>query len=108
MIVVVPSIYHTGTHLMKRVFQDWIAISPNWCGPFDLPSGDTRWVMFCHLTDSNRELYHVVRQYPCVVPMRHPVRVLESWHRRGLTQAEYETQWKNLERILDIDPLIML
>ena len=103
MIILIPSVMHTGLHLLLDVFKHWKVIGPVLDGSQVMtpPQDEERYIIPVHLTKSNREIYRLVQDYPSVVPMRHPVKVLESFKRRGLTQEYFEEQWKCLIRIKD-------
>jgi len=57
-----------------------------------------------HLTnDAVFVLREKMREYPCIVPMRHPAKVAQSWSNQG---RELDELWNSYRRlILSIDPL---
>lgn len=77
--IVIASVMHTGTHLVKNLFNE---------GRIEQ----------CHFTDKkmNKMNKLVAKANLIVVPLRHPARCLESFRRRGRAYGLYLQQWDNL------------
>lgn len=102
MIVLVPSIFHTGSHVLWGMFKDWERIGTH-LEDMRLSDDTDYWVQF-HLTDNQSHSFDLTRRYKMVIPMRHPVRVWESFNRKGLKMSFFEEQWRNLERVMEHGP----
>ena len=100
MIILIPSVMHTGRHVLATAFSGWKTTGP----VIDELEEESRYIMLLHLTDKDKILYQHIRDFPAVVPIRHPVRVWESWKRKQspqMTFQYFEEQWKNLIRVKD-------
>ena len=110
-LVVIPSVWHSGTHFMTdQVVPDftahhfdhrgWIAGSPR---------GDIQ--VRCHCEpEFAKSLQRWGKEGQCLVPMRHPILVAQSWKARGKTGRflELAAQWKLLkDHIAPHDPLYL-
>lgn len=92
LIVGVGSIMHTGTHLLWRMLEPMKGINPD---AYHHQPGAYKYLY--HLVDSSQGYFGL--EYPILTPMRHPVRVLESFRRRNKPFSMFAEQWRNLERI---------
>lgn len=106
-LVCVPSIMHTGRHVLQTIFtrENWKQVGPNPDTHFYPPKPKQDHIIYFHLVDGHSAYYNIAEQYPLVCPMRHPVRVLESFRRRGLTKDYFEEQWRNQIRVHNWRPL---
>ena len=78
MIIVLPTIMHTGTFLLIDDVFKWF----KHIGCAQEPEGDC--VIHCHTTNSFfYEVASCMDKHPVVSPIRHPARVLESFKRRN-------------------------
>jgi len=95
--IAIPTIQHTGTHLIAKKFgyrYHWAAMNE----------------------DTNREAIHVghisngqlpfiksrLSEIPAIVPLRHPYLVAESWKRRDMPLDRLRHHWHLL--VQEIDP----
>jgi len=88
----IASIMHSGTHLMVNMLQPLM----KGCSIDDARVGKPGYFVY-HLVDEQRNDFKV--NFPLITPMRHPVRVYESWRVRGKEIQELEKQYKNLVKI---------
>ena len=91
----IASIMHSGTHLMVDMLQRCM----KGCSIQDAQNGKPGFFLM-HLVDAHQNDMRL--GLPLITPMRHPVRVLESFRRRSKTLAEMESQYRNLARISPI------
>ena len=102
-LVVIPSVWHTGTHFMvDQVVPDftphhfdhrtWIAGSP---------VGDIQVRCHCEPAYEN-SLKRWGKEAQCLVPIRHPMSVAESWKARGKVNrfSELAEQWMLLKKYI--------
>jgi len=90
---------HSGTHLIKdEIFKDFHHLSWN----EDI--GDEKLYKVCfHVTDAT--ICKI--KHPCYVPLRHPVRIIES-HKRRNREGLIDQQFKNMINIVDkYDPFYL-
>jgi len=104
-ILVIPSVMHTGTHLLLDIFKNWNKISPIPDSMFYPPMDNKDHIIQFHLIDGHSTFYEIAETYHQVIPMRHPVRVLESMRRRQKTLADLEEQFANLIRVHEWAPM---
>lgn len=89
---------HSGTHLMKDLIRfKKIGAMPD--SMFYPPDDPRDFMILFHLVDGHGEYYRIAEKYKKIIPMRHPVRILESMRRRGLGLANLEEQFRNLQRV---------
>lgn len=101
--IVVASVYHTGTnfifqHLLKGMTQ--VGIAPDSKYVKGLPRNSFARI-HCDLSQHVYLQWWLLRCL-CVVPMRHPVSVAESWKARGRDLANLAIQWNILKT--EVDP----
>lgn len=87
---------HSGTHLMLDLFSHWNKVSPIPDGMFYPPMDNRDHIIQFHVINGQKTFYEIANTYQCVIPMRHPVRVLESMRRRDKGLADLEEQFANL------------
>lgn len=77
--VAVPTIQHTGTHLIAKKFgpgYHWASMNED---------TDRKAIFVGHISDGQLEFIKArLHDTPAVIPLRHPYRVAESWTRRGM------------------------
>lgn len=96
MIIGLASIMHTGTHLVREMLMEHLkAISPD--------ALDRDGFYGYHLVNSCKKYTQL--NYPTISPMRHPVRILESFRRRDKTIDMMEEQFHNFSLLRD--PIII-
>lgn len=98
---VIPTIQHTGTKLLARMFRGY------------------HWASFIEETEEERVLYlgHLNRntienikklEYPIITTVRHPYLVAESWKRRGKPLSELIQNFRLLVDEIDkLNPLYL-
>jgi len=91
----IPSIQHTGTKFVARMFKEyqWKSLNEEWHEPS---------IFVGHI--SNGMLPHVkskLEQYQAVIPLRHPFLVAESWKRRGKPLPELVNNFRLLVNEVD-------
>ena len=95
----VPTIQHTGTKLLARMFGDihWASFNEN--------TDDRESVLYLgHLTVNSIEAIKRL-SHPIIVPLRHPYLVAESWQRRGKPLTELVDNFRLLVNEIDkLDP----
>ncbi len=94
MVIVVPSIHHTGTNFVLQNLLRKFATHPNTIA--SLPPEQSK--VHVHVEPSLvGQLDHWVRlMYPMLVPIRHPASVARSWKARGKPVSEMVGQWQML------------
>ena len=107
--VCLPSVMHTGTHLMIEGYFDapqlFRACSPN--RTKKVPEG-VHILYRYHTIGIKMEFWgDKLERYPIVVPMRHPESVWKSFSRRGQKSYDsYIDQWKTLiEQVHPLNPM---
>jgi hypothetical protein len=100
--IVVASVHHTGTnfvwqHLLKGMTQVGMNYDPS--GRKRPPeNGFVR--IHCD-TDQHGYLQWWLKQFPCIVPLRHPMAVAASWKAREKSLDNLAIQWKILKEKVD-------
>ena len=94
--IVLISVMHTGTHVLKRIFDDagftGVGIGhspPDWC--VDAYRHGHVLTMNCSML-----AIRLGETMPVVCPLRHPYRVEESWKRRGKEIGPMIAQFREL------------
>jgi hypothetical protein len=106
--IVVASVHHTGTnfvhqHLLKGFPQTGMNYS-HYKKPPD-HRGHVR--IHCDLSQ-HTYLPWWLKQFPCIVPMRHPMKVAASWKARDKSLDNLAIQWKILkEKVAPYDPFYL-
>lgn len=103
MIVVVPTIMHSGTHtLMFEVLRNR---HPNISNPLFGPGTDN-WLYHCHVdkdhieTKETRECLARLKYNLVFAPMRHPRRVAESFRREFRDTEDFLFQWAFFSEVI--------
>jgi len=97
--VCVASVMHSGTHLVFNMLRE--SMGCKGISLQDIREGKPGVALF-HLVDAHKGELRL--SCPIITPMRHPVRILESFRRRGKPQSEMESQFRNLDKL---DPLFI-
>lgn len=93
----IPTIQHTGTKLLAKMFGDI-----HWAS-FIEDIGDREDVLYLgHLTANSIEAIKRLNN-PILIPLRHPYLVAESWIRRGKPLTELAENFRLL--VNELDPL---
>ena len=91
-----PTIQHTGTKLLAKLFKDFYWAS------FDEVTEEPNVLFLGHLTVNSINKIKKL-DHPILVPLRHPNLVAESWRRRGKPLNELIENFNLL--VNEIDPL---
>jgi hypothetical protein len=111
-IVCIPTIKHSGTHLLKNdIFKAFKNAS--YVQALDGGCDDGDYSVTWHVVGQNFDTMAEVMDLgiPIISPMRHPARVKESYIRRGMypprcDSQSFDTQWKNMIKIYEkYDPM---
>ena len=97
MIILVPSVHHTGTKLVhNELLKGWPQINQqdhteHSCGRIRI-----------HLDEPFLEdVKYWLQRVPAIVPLRHPRKVALGWKRRHKLLTRLGEQWKALKEIVD-------
>jgi len=94
-IVLVPTIPHTGTTL---VLKHLLPFLPDMRNPKRCGHGK----IFCHIYEERiAELLPLLEKYPAVIPLRHPEKVAISWKARKKDLNELWGLWETLVDVID-------
>lgn len=111
MFVLCVSVHHTGTQFVQKLFEDagYIATdkTPKEAG------NSCNYFHRCHMAPSVmtelNDWLKLTDDMPLVIPLRHPVEVLQSWLVRKKQPKQLMEQWKILVDYVDIkyEPLYL-
>ena len=97
--IVIPTVPHTGTIFITKLFieKDFTQIAL-----LETPYQDKTLFVGHIVKDglTNRAL-ELMKEYPAVIPLRHPYLVAESWKRRGKPVTDLVTAYKKLPELFD-------
>ena len=104
--IVIPTVPHTGTMFVADLFKRigyWRGALNDHLQPDEYLTG-RKTVFIGHVVKQSQVdlALDKIRFCDCVVPLRHPYLVWESWKRQGLLFEPFTQAWMNL--IQQIDP----
>ena len=112
MIIVVPSVHHTGTKFVYRYLladeKGWEFVTPNpdttmaYYKPDGSPRTGDKGKVRIHIDPPLMHRIHAwMADFPSIVPLRHPRNVAQSWKNRFKSFAELGEQWRLLKEEVD-------
>lgn len=103
MIVVIPSVEHTGSRLVaNHIFHSFQQI--NIASETEAPYAK----QYEHVYANKMEAFHrACKQHPVIIPMRHPIRCAWSWEQRQKPLDEYFKQWDSLQDLFVYDHAVI-
>lgn len=99
MLVVIASVQHSGTHFVKQhLLSGWPEVS-------EPKQHSANAIYQEHVVPESLLRIRAAMKCgaPCIVPLRHPVKVALSWKARGLNLAHFTDQFRRL--VTAVDPL---